>query len=218
MRKDMDIQQDVFDELKWDASVGGAEIAVAVKDGVVTLAGRVGTYAQKFAAERAAERVSGVKAVAEDLQVKLPSTFERTDTEIAHAAVNVLKWDAEVPDDRIKMKVEDGWITLEGSVDWYYQKSAAERAVRYLTGVKGVTNLVSVKGKVVSPYEVGVRIKEALRRTAELDAQKIHVEAADGRVTLKGTVRSWAERQDAERAAWNAPGVTAVDDRLAIAL
>lgn len=217
MKTDLRLQQDVQDELRWEPSIKDAEIGVAVKDGVVTLSGYVNTYAQKFAAERAAERVSGIRALAEDLAVKLPGSFARSDTEIAHAAVTGLRWDIEVPDDQIKVLVENGWITLEGSVDWYFQKAAAERAVRYLTGVKGLTNMINVKPK-VSATEVKTKIESALRRSAAVDAAKIRVETMDGTVTLRGTVRTWTERQDAERAAWAAPGVTLVKDELVVGI
>ena len=216
MKTDLQIQKDVIDELHWDPSIRNEEIAVAAKDGVVTLAGKVHSYAEKYAAERAAERVSGVKAIAEDLTVQPTSTFARSDTDIAHAVTTALMWDIQVPDDKVKAVVENGWITLTGSVEWKYQKDAAERAVRYLTGVKGVGNLIAVKPKHVSKFEVTSKIKDALRRAADRDADQITVEAVDGRVTLKGTVRSFAERADAERAAWSAPGVSAVEDRIAV--
>jgi osmotically-inducible protein OsmY len=216
MKIDTQLQRDVLDELKWEPSVRDAEIGVAAKDGVVTLSGTVQSFADKYAALKAAERVMGVQAVADDLMVKLPTSLVRSDTDVAHALVESLRWDVQVPDDRIKARVEDGWVTLEGDVEWRYQKDAAERAVRYLAGVKGVTNLIFVKPKKASPYEVSGKIKEALKRSAEVDADRIAVEATDGRITLRGTVRSWAERQDAERAAWAAPGVTLVDDKLAI--
>ena len=213
MKNDLQLQKDVQDELRWEPSVRESEIGVAVKDGVITLTGFVPTYAQKFAAEQAAERVSGMRALADDLQVKLSGGTDRTDTEIAHAAVNALRWDIEVPDDLIRARVENGWVTLEGNVDWYYQKAAAERAVRYLTGVKGLTNFINVKPKLSAP-EVKAKIEAALKRSAELSAKKIEVETSEGKVTLRGTVRTWAERQEAERAAWNAPGVHSVKDEL----
>ena len=216
MKTDLQIQKDVIDELRWDPSILDSEIAVAAKDGVVTLSGVVDSYAKKHAADRAAQRVSGVKAIAEDVTVRLTHTSIRTDAEIAHAAVAALKWDIQVPDEKIQVKVEDGFITLTGAVEWKFQHAAAEGAIRYLTGVKGVINLLKVQPKPVSRFEVSAKIKEALRRNAERDAERITVEAADGRVTLKGTVRSFAERLDAERAAWSAPGVTSVDDRIAI--
>ena len=215
MKTDSKLQSDIQAELRADPRVADAGIGVAVKDGVVTLTGNVPTYAQKYAAERAAERVSGVRAIAEELEIKLPTALERTDTDIAHAAANMLTWDIEVPDDKVKVKVENGWVTLDGEADWQYQKSAAERAVRYLTGVRGVSNLIRIKPR-VSTYDVSQHIKDALRRTAETDANRIQVEAQSGKVTLRGSVRSWAERQDAERAAWTASGVTAVDDKLMI--
>jgi osmotically-inducible protein OsmY len=213
-KTDTQIHRDVVDELAWDPKVKEAEIAVAVKGGVVTLTGSIDTYAQKYAAERAAERVSGVQAIADDLHVRIPGTLQRTDTEIAHTAVSALSWDIEVPDG-IKVKVDNGYVTLDGKVDWQYQKSAAERDVRYLTGIKGVMNKISVSPR-PSAFEVRAKIEKALKRSAEIDAQHISVEAADGKVILKGKVRSWAERQDAEHAAWAAPGVTQVDDRLVI--
>jgi osmotically-inducible protein OsmY len=142
--------------------------------------------------------------------------LERSDTDLAHACLNALKWDVDVPDDQLQLKVENGWVTLEGSVGTHFQRQAAERAVRYLTGVKGIINHAAVKPSGVSPVEVGRKIKAALHRSAELDASRIQVEAHDGRVTLKGTVRSWAERTDAERAAWSAPGVTAIDDQIVV--
>ena len=215
MKTDTDLRRDIQDELKWDPRVADAEIGVAVKDGVVTLSGYVENFAQKYAAERAVERVAGVRAIAEELQIKLPSSFERADTEIAHKAVDALEWDIEVPDQTIKVKVEKGWVTLEGQADWQYQRTAAERAVRYLTGVRGVTNRIRLKSR-VSSYDVSQHIKDALRRTAEVDANRIQVEAHEGKVTLRGTVRSYAEMRDAERAAWSATGVTEVDDKLMI--
>jgi osmotically-inducible protein OsmY len=216
MKTDLQLQRDVLEELKFEPSIREVEIGVAAKDGVVTLTGFVDSYAEKFSAEHTAERVGGVKAIADELKVKLPGSYQRSDTDIAHAAVNALRWDIQVPDDRIKAAVEDGWIDLQGDVEWQYQKWAAEGAVRNLTGVKGVTNLITVKPKKASAFEVGQKIKDSMRRHAERDADRITIEAKDGRVTLRGTVSSFAERQDAERAAWQAPGVTNVDDMIAV--
>jgi osmotically-inducible protein OsmY len=215
MRTDLQLVSDVTEELKWEPSVKEKEIGVAVREGVVTLSGNVDTFAQKFAAERAAERVSGVRAVADELKVKLPNANERTDTELALAVVHAFKWDVEVPEEQIKCKVVNGWLTLEGSVEWYFQKAAAERDVRFLMGVKGVTNLIEVKPK-ASASDVMTHIEKALKRSAELDAKKVEVEARGGMVTLRGTVRSWAERQEAERAAWATSGVTDVVDKIEI--
>ena len=215
MKTDLQLHKDVLDELRWDPRINEAEIGVSAKEGVVTLTGSVQTFAQKYAAERAVERVAGVKVVADDLHVRPTGIFVRNDTDIAHSVVNALSWDIEVPAEKITAKVESGWITLKGEVDWKYQKTAAERAVRYLGGVKGISNLIEVKPK-ASPAEVKSKIEAALKRNAELDAKLIQVETAGGKVTLKGNVRSWAERADAERAAWAAPGVKEVDDRLMV--
>lgn len=215
MKSDMQLHKDIVEELRWDPRVNEAEIAVGVKGGVVTLTGAVETYAQKYAADRVVERVAGVRAIAENLHVRVPGTLVKSDTEIAHSAINALTWDIEVPQDQVKVTVAGGWITLKGEVAWNYQKTAAERAVRYLTGVKGISNLIEVKPK-ASAAEVKTKIEAALKRTAEIDAKAITVEAKDGKVILKGRVRSWTERNDAERAAWAAPGVKEVDDQLSV--
>ena len=215
-RTDSQIQQDIVAELRWDPSISGVEIGVAVKGGVVTLSGNVDSFAKKLAAIHATERVAGVRAIAEELRVMVPADLRRTDTQIAHAVRNALAWDIEIPEaDKILARVDEGWVWLEGEVDWQYQKNAAERAVRYLTGVKGVTNLLKLKPRVFAP-DVKKRIEDALKRNAELDAHRISVETANGKVTLRGSVRTWTEREDAERAAWAAPGVTAVEDQLAV--
>ena len=216
MKTDAMIREDVVAELTWNPQVKEKEIGVAVKDGVVTLSGFVESFAQKLAAEHATGRLSGVRAVANDIVVKLPSARERTDTQIAHAALTALDWDEEVPSDGVKVRVENGWVWLEGTVEWQYQRTACERAVRYLTGVRGVTNLIAVKPKKVSTFEVSQKIRDALRRNAESEAELITVETKEGRVTLKGTVHSWVQRVDAEQAAWAAPGVTSVEDLIAV--
>jgi osmotically-inducible protein OsmY len=215
MRSDLEIQADVVAELRWEPGLRDDDIAVAVRDGVVTLAGYVDSYADRWRAERAAARVRGVRAVANDLEVKLPRGLERTDPELARAVLNALEWNTLVPHDRIKVTVDRGWVTLEGDVDYYYQAEEAERAVRTLTGVKGVTNLITVLAH-PTPEDVKRRVREALERSAELDADRITVEVDDHKVILKGTVRSYAELKDAERAARNAPGVTQVENRLTV--
>jgi osmotically-inducible protein OsmY len=217
MKTDMQLQRDVIDELAWQPRTHNAEIGVAAKDAVVTLTGTVVSYVQKFEAARLAERVNGVRAVADDLQVKLPHTSVRTDPDIAHSIVSAFKWNIEVPDERITVKVENGWVTLHGDVEWQFQKAAAERTVRYLMGVRGVNNLLAVKQPAVPPAIVEAQIASALKRSATVDAARIHVATKSGGVVvLKGTVRSWTERADAERAAWATPGVSIVQDELAV--
>ena len=211
MRPDNDLHTDVLAELSWDPSIRDEDIATAVKDGVVTLAGLVDTYAQRHAAERAIERVKGVRAIVNDLTVKLQ--MDRSDADLAHSAVNAFRWNVEVPAERIQVKVANGWLTLEGEVDWYYQKESAERAVRCLMGVKGVSNLIILRAA-PAPADIKQRIRASLKRQAEVDADQITVETGGSQITLRGTVRSTAERGDAERAAWNAPGVTGVDNEI----
>jgi osmotically-inducible protein OsmY len=216
MRKsDAQLQRDVMEELVWDPSVGRAEIGVACKDGVITLGGQVDSYAKKDSAILAAERVSGVKAIADDLVVKIPASIRRTDTDVAHSVTNALQWDIQVPDDKIKARVDAGWVWLDGEVEWEYQRAAAERAVRYLAGVTGLSNNIRIR-KTASVPDVKRHIVSALHRNANIDAANIGVEVADGKVTLRGKVHSWSARGDAERAVWSAPGVVAVQDELSV--
>lgn len=215
MHTDSDIQKDITAELKWEPSLRNDDIAVGVRDGVATLGGFVDSFADKYKAERAASRIKGVKAIAIDISVKLPSGSERADPDIARAALDTLRWNISVPHDRIRVKMEKGWLTLEGEVDWHYQKDAAERAVRYLTGVKAVSNLITLHTQ-STPRDVKKGIKDALHRGVEFDAERISVEIEGNRAILQGSVRSFAEMKDAERAARNAPGITEVDNRLSI--
>ncbi len=218
-RTDEQIQRDVLEELKWDARVQPNEIGVAVKDGIVTLTGWVDSFTKKWAAEEAALRVPGVKAVANDIEVRLPFESERTDADLAAAAIRALEWDAAIPRDAVKVTVSKGWVTLEGEVEWEYQKEDAERVVRRLTGVRGVTNLIRVHPHTKpQPTEIKKKIEDALVRSAETDAQRIQVEVLGDKVILRGSVRSWAERQEAERIAWSAPGVAAVENHIIIKL
>jgi osmotically-inducible protein OsmY len=220
MKTDAQLQQDVMNELKWEPTIQAAEIGVAVKDGVVRLSGSVDSYAKKWAADRAAKRVYGVKAVMEEIKVTLAGSYKRADKDIAKAATDVLDWNILVPSNHVKVMVQDGWITLSGDVGWYYQKQHAEDVVRHLIGVVGVTNLITIKPPVptVKAFEVKNTIEDALKRNARLllAAQKIQVECSGSKVILSGSVGSWADRDEAEHAAWSARGVWEVENNLTV--
>jgi osmotically-inducible protein OsmY len=215
MRSDSDIRRDVEDELRWDPDIDATDIAVNVSNSVVTLTGFVRSYMQKYEAEVDAKHVAGVVAVANDLQVRLPNIDERPDPEIARDAIARIKTELPYSWEKIRVIAKNGWLTLEGEVEWNYQRERAEEAVRRVRGVKGVTNSIEVKPR-VAPQEIRRKIEEALRRAAEIDASRVTVETSGSEVILRGTVRSWAERQEAERAAWAAPGVAKVDNRIII--
>ena len=215
MRSDSDIKRDVEDELRWDPDIDVTDIAVSVHNGVVTLTGFVRSYMQKLNAEADAKRVAGVIGVANDIEVRLPSIDERPDPEIARDAITQIKSELPYSWEKIRVIVKSGWLTLEGEVEWNYQRSRAEQAVLRVRGVKGVSNTIEVKPR-VAPMEIKRKIEDALRRSAEIDASRITVETNGSEIILRGTVRSWAERQDAERAAWSAPGVTKVENRIIV--
>lgn len=216
MKTNTQLQRDVMDELEFEPSVNASNIGVIAKDGIVTLTGKVSNYAEKYAASEAAARVAGVKAVTDETTVDLPVAHQRDDRDIAQAALSALKWHVWVPKDAIKVKVEQGWLTLEGKVDYKFQQMAAEDAVQNLTGVIGVSNAITIKS-MVAPSDLKVRIENALKRAAELDGERITVEVDGNKVVLRGKVSSWAERDEADRAAWSAPGVWDVDDKIEIA-
>jgi osmotically-inducible protein OsmY len=213
MKTDSELRRDVERELEWEPSVDERRIGVAVVDGIVTLTGEVGSYSEKWRAERAVERVAGVRGIANEVEVK--SMLQRSDTDIAHMAVEALNSNVLVPADHVQVKVEGGWLTLTGEVEWDYQRRAAERAVRDLPGVLGITNLITIKPR-VEPTDVKRKIEETFKREAILDANNITVQVTGDDVTLRGSVRSWAERHEAEKAAWAAPGVKAVHNYITV--
>jgi osmotically-inducible protein OsmY len=215
MKSDSEIKMDVEEELRWDPDIDATDVAVAVKNGVVTLSGFVRSYMQKWQAERDAKRVAGVLGVANDLEVRIPLIHQKPDPEIAREVIQELKNELPYTHQFIKVVVNNGWVSLEGDVEWYYQKERAEAAARRVRGVKGISNYIDIKPK-VEPTDVKRKIEEAFRRSAEIDANRLQVEANGSEVVLKGTVRSWAEREEAERAAWLAPGVRRVENRIVV--
>ena len=215
MKSDEDIKRDVESELRWDQDIDATDIGVAVKNGVVTLTGYVRSYMQKYHAERDVKRVAGVLAVANDLEVRLPAIHQKPDPEIAREVAKEIESELPYSHKLVKAVVSNGWVTLEGDVEWHYQKERAEAAVRRVRGIKGITNFMQVKPR-AEPTDIKRKIEEAFRRNAEIDASRITVETNGSEVILKGTVRSWAEREEAERAAWLAPGVRKVDNRITV--
>jgi len=215
MKSDSEIKQDVEKELRWDPDIDATDIAVAVSKGVVTLTGFVRSYSHRWEAEAAAKRVAGVVGVANDIEVRVPSADERPDPEIAREAVSAIKTQLPNSWEQIKVVVRKGWVTLEGEVEWNFQRQRAESAVLWLKGIKGVSNLIKLKPQ-VTPSEVKRKIEEAFRRSAEIDAGRVKVETTNGTVMLRGTVRSWSEREAASLAAWAAPGVTKVENQIAV--
>ena len=214
-KTDRQLQKDVIDELAWDPAVEASRVGVEVEDGIVTLSGHVRSYAEKWNAEQAAQRVAGVKGVAVDLGVALPGGMEHTDVELAKRVLSALDWSISVPRNAVKVSVEDGWVTLAGDVDWAYARDAAESCVRSLIGIKGVINKIAVHPK-VALENVKTKIEAALQRRAHADVKGITVTVQDGTVTLSGRVDSLTERLTMENAAWNAPGVREVVDNLTI--
>jgi osmotically-inducible protein OsmY len=212
---DLTLRQEVLDELEWEPSVDAAHIGVAAEKGVVTLTGHVSSYAEKVAAEKAVRRVKGVNAIAEEIEIRYPGAKQTADDQIAKRALDILAWQTFVPRDRVKVKVQDGWVTLSGEVEWYYQKSDAEESVRKLSGIMGVTNFITLKPR-VEAGDVKKRIETALKRNAEVEANNIRVSVTGGKVTLEGKVDAWNEREMVERTVWAAPGVTAIDDRIVV--
>jgi len=223
MKTDSEIQKDVMDELKWEPLLNYTEIGVAVKNGIVTLSGTIDTFGKKVLAEKAAKRVAGVKAVAEDIQVKILTNDKRNDTEIAEAVLNSLKWNYSVKEEKIKVTVEDGWVTLEGEVEWAFQRNAIRLMIEDLVGVVGISNNIKIMpeypSKIISSLsasEVKRKISSAFQRSATVDSEKIYIGVEGSKVILAGKVRSYVERKDAENAAWLAPGVKSVENRLVI--
>jgi osmotically-inducible protein OsmY len=212
-KTESELRRDVERELEWDPSIDERRIAVSVVDGVVTLKGEVSSYAEKWRAERAVERVAGVRAIANDLVVK--TAAEWNDTDIAKAAADTLERNVLLPADSIKVRVQNGFVTLSGEVNWDYQRRAAERSIRDLNGVRGITNLITIRPR-VEPHNVKQRIEETFKREAMLDAQNIQVDVSGSEVTLRGTVRTWLERREAEKAAWSAPGITKVHNLITV--
>lgn len=216
MKNDTELKHDVETELQWEPSVNEAHIGVIAKDGIVTLTGHVPSFMEKYTAEKTTKRVYGVKAVVNEMEVRLRGDQSRTDEVIAQDCLNSLKFNYSVPEEKIKVVVVHGWVTLEGEVEWQYQRAAAMNSVRDLRGVKGVTNGISIKAR-ISPVDVKKKIEAAFLRSAEIDASRVRVESQDGKAVLSGTVRSWAEREEAQHAAWAAPGVTAVENNITVA-
>jgi len=216
MKTDHQLKQDVTTELVFEPSVVEAHIGVSAKDGVITLSGHVPTYGEKYGAEKAAKRIRGVRAVANELEVELATSGKRSDSDIAAACVAALQANASVPHTKLEVLVSNGWVRLEGKVEWQYQKAAADHALRHLLGIRGISNLIDVE-PIATSRDVKAKIEAAFKRSAQIDAQLIDVETKEGKVTLRGRVHSWLESNEATNAAWSAPGVTLVENQLVIA-